>query len=351
LVTEEDHTARWPDPLAHNEDLRSRRYIELYLFRELHFPETTVTTSVVTSGTRRRESVDRNVAEFDACGCDFTLTREEGFVRVHIVPRTDVVPPELHLHAIDALEFVLAEPILPAILVEYDRGFERVTLRPGAPQRWNPILPKVIPRKVMGSEADTWQLFRAYLQYITADGQPAPHPLTTQWRIALRGSASSLEVMAIVFSVAVEAILRLVQPRPEGASSHQQRQLRFWTRRVRTFLRKFGCPRPVADRIDRSLQRVTQPRAVDLLRRFAERGQVEQQYVNAWHALRNPTAHGARRSDIDGTELLYACNAVAVLLYQLVFSAVGYCGRYSRFDERGWHVASYPPMAEPTTEP
>jgi hypothetical protein len=196
---------------------------------------------------------------------------------------------------------------------------------------------------VVGSEADTWRLFGAYLGYITEGGHPAPHPLTTQWRIALRGGASSVEVMAVIFSVAVEAILRIVHPHSGGARAHEQRQLRFWMRRVRTFLRKFDCPPAVAARIDKALQRLTQPRTVDVLRRLAEHGHVEQGYVDAWHHLRNPTAHGARRSDTGDAELLYACDAVAVLLYQLVFSAIGYRGRYRRFDDRGWAVASYPP--------
>ena len=86
---------------------------------------------------------------------------------------------------------------------------------------------------------------------------------------------------------------------------------------------------------------MSQPQSSDGPYSLAKRGIVGAELVDIWKRLRNRVAHGVADSEFE--ELLYDCDTVGVLLYQLVFHAIGYEGPYSTFTRKGWGAAQYPP--------
>jgi hypothetical protein len=320
--------------------------LTLFIPNALKFPENRHTTTRTDDGANERLKTDHNVAAFDECATAFHLRRDANHTRVQCTRVDQAFPEGFEYHVVDGLEFVLAAPAQLRLVIEQTNGSERVSMWGETADDWQSAIPEPVPRIVMHSFEHTWQLFGKYLAYITQDSTTSPHPLCAVWRRVLRSSAGSVETMAVVWSTAVEAIIRATHVKPPKPNVADAEEVRKWAHSALEHLKREGCPAEMFARFEKPLERMSQPQSSDGPYSFAKRGIIDVELVDTWKRLRNRVAHGVADSEFE--ELLYDCDTVGVLLYQLVFHAVGYAGPYSTFTRRGWGVAQYPPQAPAT---
>jgi len=75
---------------------------------------------------------------------------------------------------------------------------------------------------------------------------------------------------------------------------------------------------------------------------------VTEGHVKAWSLLRNKTAHANTKAAGSTQDLVKLCDVVTVLLYHLIFKAIGYEGHYTDYSEYGYPPRRY--RGRPVTE-
>jgi hypothetical protein len=316
--------------------------LDIFVPNELSIPTNATTTTTKRGGGNRSSESTWNIARFKAADCRFVVTREQCFTRIQCLTRRKRgLPAAMDVHVVDALAFLLAVPVRPRITVEWSKSIERVTVHGFMRDTASAHIPRPVPGGRAFGFDDTWRLFDRYLSYITSGGLRSAHRLSTQWRGLLRASTGSIETIALVASVAVERILTISR-----GSEHQPSQgdvkAVAWSKEATAHLTGLGCPPKIIKRLNGLFGQITRMRTLDALHTMVRQGSIERDLVDQWHALRNTFAHG---NDIDSQpeDLLYQCGAVVTLLYQLVFSAVGYSGEATKWGPNGVVRTFYPP--------
>jgi hypothetical protein len=160
----------------------------------------------------------------------------------------------------------------------------------------------------------------------------------------LRASAGSVETAALVYSVAVESLLRLV-PGTRDRRVAADVALDECRTRLLAVLSNDPAPEAVKKRLKGLLDNASQLRPADDLRALADAGAVTPALVKVWHDVRRSTAHGGTPVDVNELpeQLAVLVEQVATLLYELVFHLVGYEGLYTSYADGEGRVRPYPP--------
>jgi hypothetical protein len=90
------------------------------------------------------------------------------------------------------------------------------------------------------------------------------------------------------------------------------------------------------DRLGGLLSQFNSVRAKDTMMRLASEGVVRDADVKAWGRLRNQAAHASIQVAGSLQDLVDLCEAVTVLMYHLIFKAIGYEGAYTDWSEYGY---------------
>lgn len=181
---------------------------------------------------------------------------------------------------------------------------------------------------------------------MTAKNKTAPHRLSAQWRGLLRASAGAVETLALVASVAVERLVAITAKKI-NVSRPGDPEAVAWSEKIIRFLEDADCPPDASKRLVKLLGLLSQSRAVDKLYALADLGAVDRSSVDTWHKVRNAVAHGSYTSLGSPEQLLYQCEEVVSLAYQLVFRAISYTGPYIHFGQAGWRLSSYGESTKP----
>jgi hypothetical protein len=324
------------------EKLRRVTSFDIFVPGELSVPANEDTTTTKRGGGNRSSETRLNIARFKAADCRFVVTREPRFTRIQCLTRRKRgFPAGMDSHVVDALAFLLALPVRPRVTVAWNNATERATVHGFTTDTTQARIPRPVPGNRASGFDDTWRLFDRYLRYITAGGADAAHSLSTQWRGILRASTGSTETLALVASVAVERILTISRG-PKHQPSKGDLEAVAWSEEATAHLTGLDCPPRIVKRLTGLFGQFTRMRTLDALHAMVREGSVQRDLVDQWHAMRNTFAHGG---DVNGDpqELIYHCGAVITLLYQLVFSAVGYSGEATKWGPDGVLRTFYPP--------
>jgi hypothetical protein len=89
------------------------------------------------------------------------------------------------------------------------------------------------------------------------------------------------------------------------------------------------------------LGRILDVSAKSRLITLAKEKTVYESHIKAWSDLRHASAHGVTPGSDDIQTLLDLCNKVTVLMYHLIFRAVGYEGSYKDYSVHDWPKKYY----------
>jgi len=268
-----------------------------------------------------------------------SVSSEGGFLQICAHSPDGAMPDKMDDLLVQALQFVTAAPVWWRVLqTNYPVG-ERYSLRgPNQFQGKARLQPPVRPLHIRGKAKDYWDLFRCYLAFVQPWSDPRWHwhPLSRCVRRVIEDSAASLSSYATGLSIAVERILSLLYPEMGTPPESIREQIRSLAKHVRCW----AGDDTLKERACGAIGAMSTPRAKDRLRELLNEGTVSQREVDAWAELRNPAAHGELEDRADIEQILTNVNRVIMLMYRLIFRAIGYVRLYTDYGSPGWPVRS-----------
>jgi len=288
-------------------------------------------------------SASLNVARFSACGYEFTLQDEEGWLVLELLSSGDIFPNSLDIRVSEALQFVLAQHLIWSFR-EVDEGNKRLTaFRPSGRLETDQRPRRPIALQRIDNTGSTWSLFDKYLHHIIDyDKQDKLHPLSALVRFVVSATFSALESQALAISVAVEGVLRLEFERFGLPSNEIEEEIKAVRKLIQGHC---ALTEAFKKRVCGFLGNMLRPRAKDRLRELVEEGLIAPELLSAWEDTRHPAAHAgfisASSSPDYATQLISLCLKVNQLFNNLVFLAIGYTGKYTDYSVRGWPLKDF----------
>ncbi len=174
-----------------------------------------------------------------------------------------------------------------------------------------------------------WALFNRYFVYVLGEEGSEPHRLSQFIHSAIEASAGSLQALALTLSVGIEGLLRtwcaeLCTPSPE---------VREEVAKARDVIKESSVEKGVRDTIAGILGMMTGFHAQRGIEKLVNAGAIAAREADAWKKLRNKRAHGDLLESMDFQVILDCCFALTVMFYRVVFTIIGYEGRYTDYGD------------------
>jgi len=321
--------------------------VVLRCFQDLEIPLNSATiTPTSVAGVQAVEAFNTNASRFSACGMQFILTRDVAGLVVTITTAAAPLPPHIETRFEEALQFVLAHPVLWTIIEKSAGRNGSVEIRslPQPEVRPPRAQPPISFRHVWAPD-EVWQMCACYLAHVLPyeppEGKVWYHPLSDLVHAVIEASRASIDAEALELSVAVEGILNQEFPAIGSPTAEMEVELD----RARALIAQSELSQEVKTRIDGAVQAMKQARAKDRLRELVNLGAVAREQVKAWERLRNPSSHAVRAHERDLQDVVNLCGQVLVLFYNLIFWRIGYRGHYTDYGTKGWPTRQYQPGA------
>lgn len=316
-----------------------RAYLALRVFDDVKIPLNTVTETTTSVGGKKLKSRRLNAWNFVSCGNTFHLTQESGLLKIEVTSDDDSFPDHLEKRVIEALQFVLARPLWWTVMQKWSDGVEEVRIRRQHAVVSNPRLQPPIKFHEYGGDVThhVRKLFDNYLQYIISHPRDKWHPLSARLHSVCEASGGSLDAEGLTLGVSVEGVLRsefseLGRPSEDTKKALQQ---------FGKYLKAWDGDETVKRRIQGTVGAMYRPRAKDRMLALIECGAMTDEQLKAWEDLRHSSAHAERPDSKPLQEFIQLCRMVTVLLYHLVFQAIGYEGMYTDYSADGWPLKEY----------
>lgn len=335
LLEELKHTSK--------ENMRSgskKSGLSIRFFEEFDIPAN-VSTTVETSVGKRQTGMtsSMNVAKFRSCGYDFEISRGDDMVGLRVLSNSRKLPEQLEVRVVEALEFVLGRLLEWAVLEKFEDGLETFRIKRGrlSASKWRIGPPlrfiKTDPSGVV------WNLYDKYLGHILSYDQiDKYHPLSVFVRRTIQGSAGSIETESLEIGVSVEGIVHTEFANVGILSEVETKELEDALR----IIEKSEIAEGLKKRITGAINSWQETSATDRLLWLIESGVIARVEYEAWKKLRHPSSHGRLPNLRDFQEFVDLCHTATVLLYKLIFHAIGYEGKYTDYSTRGWPEKDYP---------
>jgi hypothetical protein len=112
--------------------------------------------------------------------------------------------------------------------------------------------------------------------------------------------------------------------------------------RIEAHIQQGPGDKKLKERVLGSIRNIRKARPSDRLKELARRGLVSPDGVKAWGSLRNQAAHARPPERKSLQQWIDDCHATTVLLYQIIFAAIGYRGRFTNYGVEKWPEQEYP---------
>lgn len=333
------------------ERTHSNSSLRMMVFTEARVPcnaSTKVTTDTPNGSTRWREDLD--TAKFSTAFGDFNIYNRPGMLLVEVVsPRP--FPAHFETRIVESLGFVLTKSLAWNVLELVEKGVETVRLRGRRDTLESRLRPPVVDGTIDMSHGDVWQLFEKYLTMACTHTESGFHPASRHLFSVLEASAGAISARGLALGVAVEGICKVLFPNAAAPPN----TLRPAVERLRAYFlawdefRDETTRAALYERVERMLGRILEVNCKSRLYALAADKAVDEAHIKAWSVLRNTSAHGVTAGSEDIERLVDLCDAVTVLMYHIIFRAIGYEGRYRDYSVPGWPTKYYegrPPSGE-----
>jgi hypothetical protein len=344
-------TGQMQSIVAHLELPQPRPYLRLHFFEEYNVPLRFMSKAEIQGS----EYMVRDRAEFDALGAKFEVRKREGSGDTVVEVTSDTAfPPAFHLRIQEALQYITARTAIWRVKLESES--DKLLLEFASPWRKSarPQFSPPISPASRDFQSHAWQLFTRYLTYVVETARDTYwNPVAYHLYNACESSSNSIDASAVGVSVAVEAIVGLVQLPSDTAKADR---LSLLQQRMRECLASQTGFSDLADRMRGLIDMMGSKRPQDTLYALAEMGGAERAYVDTWKNLRNrhvhPTLKDLKKPDIaDYQRQFDNIYRVEVLLRQVTFHLIGYQGPFTDYGAANFPSKQYPLIkADTTTE-
>ncbi|WP_155122589.1 hypothetical protein [Burkholderia ubonensis] len=320
--------------------------LELHFFEELPVPKTDWSEVEGVDGTH----LVTDAAEFDAGGSHFKVRVREGSGRsVVVVTSSEAFSPGYYWRIQEALQFVIGRTVTVGACVTCGPGFQKAELFSPTRSSVRPHFCPPIKHSSIAYLRHGWALFSAYLTYVVNSSSATLwNPLAYHLYNARESSANSLDSWAMGVSVALEAVASLVSL-PENFD--RQGETEAAVRGLKRYIAGHAELGTIKDRVIGLLGMLEHPPGPrDKLKWLAAQGKAEKAYIQQWTDLRNAHVH-PRLIDLEQPsqtayqKQLDRIHSVQVLLCQITYYLIGFCGPYTDYAAEGYPEKDYPLVA------
>ncbi|HWB53362.1 MAG TPA: hypothetical protein VG722_04190, partial [Tepidisphaeraceae bacterium] len=331
--------------------LTTDNYIELEAYEDIEFPCNAGTSSE----TKTARGVTHSSSSFDAavvkaCGMQLVFEKDEGSFTCYLT-NTERWPIRRIVSRItESLQFVLARPVYWGRRTVGRRGVKVSRLVPSfdtdGPKHFRPPL----STRVFDQTGCFWFLFGKYLAVISKFRGRNWHPLSVRAYGVIKAAEGSIDALALTLSTAVEGItismLSSLSASPASILPDLDQLV--------GHIQKWDGFQPLPDNPDKSKLRealkkrvegllgtLRRPRVNDIFNVLISRQVIDPAHVEAWKKLRHPRAHGGVEDALDLHALVHDVGVVTSLYYRVIFTAIGYNGKYVDYGSPGWPVRDH----------
>jgi hypothetical protein len=317
-------------------------------FEKLEIPwDVETETSTTVAGELRTKSRFLNVAQFESCGCHFEISAENGLTNLLAHTDPPKLPNNLEIRAVEALRFVLAQPLEWAVLQTRENDVETVRIGRGRVAKTKGLLGRPLDDRTGQFKGHTWKLFDKYLTHVLRyERADAYHPLSTRVRHVIGASEGSIDAHSLTLAVAVEGVLGAEFPHVAPLSKEDLGELD----KALRVINESDLRETTKERISGAIRGWKEgPSAKAKLLSLIDSGVIEKREYDAWRELRNPVAHGRLPDSEDLEQRVHLCHATTTLFYKLIFQAIGYEGKYTDYGTLGWPLEHFRISTIPVT--
>jgi len=252
---------------------------------------------------------------------------------------------EAFLRGLSILTGTRLNPICRSIY-EGNRQTTRILNRLHEPDAQKLLAPMSMQRDFAGDA----HLFLARFVEAAANAtelRDAPSNLAHRyWHRILRARESDIENSSLVLSVAVEGlIMKTLVSRVNVDEDFVKQAID-----AKPLVEKAGLGPRALNCVLKRLDSAAKPRVQDALRQLASGGVISDEHLKAWEKLRHAGAHGGVLEDDDRAlqKHLDRFHVCLDLYYRLVFLLIGYTGKHTDYQSRGWPTGHFRSSEEVT---
>jgi hypothetical protein len=319
---------------------RRKTHIRVVFFADVSLPANTVTEVVrKVGGNDDGGSISLDVATVETPLGTFVIRTEPGKLIASFASDRPDIEEHFFVRIMEALSFIFGKRLGWNYVEEHRHGVEIERVR-GEKMSDTSALPTPVDERVTPNPFFIWRVFSLYLSFVSSHHGGTLHHCSGLLFPVYQARQGTIEAQALALGVAVEGLCKELFPE----TSEQARQLREWVKSLRKHCEQWdgfqdqGIRKALFDRVGGLLGQLNNIRAKDTLMRLAAEGALQERHVKAWGTLRNQAAHASIQAGGPLQELVDLCEAVTVLMYHLVFKAIGYEGAFSDWSEYGYPV-------------
>lgn len=284
-------------------------------------------------------SGNRNIAKFEACGFNFELEQGKNFLVFRVQSKSQEINSASIIRFIETLQFVLARSLSWAVLEQFHGQNAKITVRSLKKNDKKLVIgPPIALQQCRDKPNIVWDLFQKYLEHVINFKKESWHPISWWMHKVIESESSSIDVEALIRSVAIEAILKLEFSELKNNDLELQSQIEIITDIIQ---KQDNITDKFKKRIFGLLGSFKNPRAKDRLHILKKQGFINEMHIEEYGKLRDTSAHGSQFSDISLQEIIDSCNSVLVLFYHLIFTAIEYKGPYTDYSSYNFPLKDF----------
>lgn len=276
----------------------------------------------------------RDRAEFVIGGIKFALhngvNAEHGTKLIATAP-VGTFKPGIEHRIGEALRFVTFTDFTFTVVEKVLSGTRHAFVRPIQIARTG-ILPAPVNGKTHVD--DYWRLFEAYFRHVSIHTDPDTyHPLSNRLYPLIASHGVDFSVVELILGVSVEGVLNSEFASVGASSIPDNKEI---ADTVAVLKNLCSITETMKNRLSGAVTSMKQLRVGDQIKRLMELKVITMELNVAWRTVRNSSAHSANTHAKAMNVKVHDLYMVHALLMKLVLIAIGYKGKYQRFDLKGW---------------
>ena len=328
--------------LEHTEpSSRDGNRLTLRFRSDVEIPCNTATETRTLVAERELRSATRNAAKFDVGPYNFLLEKDSDGLTVSVDSGREEMAPQIETRVVESLQFVTARTLSWILMQKQAGGCSTTCLRSSHAERPTKLSSPVEYRHLHSAESSVWPLFGRYFEHILSfSGKSAyeMHPLSAWLNFVRDASSGSIFAKGLGLGIAIEGVLAA----EFSAAGEPTVDVTSAVKEAVAFLGNWDGDSRVKERALTALRAMLRPRAKDRLLSLVADGSIRRKDFNAWDAIRNRAAHARPPEREKLQKWIDNCFRAEVLLYHLIFRAIGYEGQFTDYGADGWPQVDYP---------
>ena len=283
------------------------------------------------------QSINLNVASFEAAGFEFEIFKEPNCLQLYVMAASKTIHLGTVARISEALQLILGRTLSWSVVEITQRKTQTIHVRAAKRNEKRSRIGPPIASGIVDGERNVWTLFSKYFQYVLEYEDVSWHPLFRWINSVFKSGEASIEAEGLTLSVSIEGLLKQFFLK-KALPNEDFEQKRSEALRI---ICNSAMDKDFKKRLNGFIGNMKAIQAKDCLYALRASKVIEHKLVNSWNELRNPSSHGELVEEKELQMYLDRCASVLVLFYHLIFLAIGYTGNYTDYSSYGYPMKTF----------